>query len=198
MGHDPTLTDEDRFRERVRHLYRASGLDLDTDGEDEVLRHLAGFLDPADMRRARAVLQEETMEIPTPNGTCVYIAHPFMGDGKITPEQNYEHYLQVVAAAMRAGFTVLSWAFTVEIERRGLVDFPPRVYVDFDLPIVRKSDELWVAAGNQDSTGMRREANEAACHGITLRVVTLLDDGTLHLSDPIVAHSIEVARVPTC
>lgn len=96
----------------------------------------------------------------------VYIGHPLADNFK----ENYEDYLQCVAEAGAAGFTVISWAHYCETHLR--FGMPPEhkgskhdYYLPHDFNLIEAADLVWFIGDFSRSEGMRAEVEHARQRG---------------------------------
>jgi hypothetical protein len=101
----------------------------------------------------------------------LYIAHKLTeGDpnNREIVEKNVEDYLIWCARAMDEGYSVASWVINHETHIRGLTQYSYEEYIELDLALLRRSDELWVATDPAGSRGVRIEMECAKRHGIPI------------------------------
>jgi hypothetical protein len=100
----------------------------------------------------------------------IYIAHPLAGDGSEAwgnRDRNVERYLHFCAWAMEQGHTVLSWVHHELVWNRGLRR-PFTYWLERDVALLTKADEVWLCGPVAVSSGMRVEKQAAEDFGITL------------------------------
>lgn len=109
----------------------------------------------------------------------VYICHPLAGNG--SPEwgdraRNVERYLAFCAYAMEPGHAVISWAHHELLYERGHRDVS--YWLDRDVALLAKADEVWLCGPVAVSHGMRVEEEHARAEGIPIRHEPEWDDPT--------------------
>jgi len=101
----------------------------------------------------------------------VYVAHPLAGDGSEdwgNREKNIYRYLCFVAWAMEQGYAVSSWIHHELLYQRGLKR-PFNYWLDRDVLLLAKSDQVWLCGPPKVSSGMRVEESAAIGFGIPIR-----------------------------
>jgi hypothetical protein len=102
----------------------------------------------------------------------VYIAHPLSGDGSREwgdCARNLERTIRFIAYAMHEGNAVISWVHHELTWRRRLTPDSAHFYLDRDLVLLSRADELWLAGPVEVSRGMQLERDHAVRLGIAIR-----------------------------
>ena len=97
----------------------------------------------------------------------IYIAHPLAGDGSALwgdRGKNVERYLKFCVLAQRQGHAVASWVHHELIWQRdldGVRVHPASYWLDRDLVILERCDEVWICGPLAVSKGLQIEMDAA-------------------------------------
>jgi len=99
----------------------------------------------------------------------VYIAHPLEGRGSKkwgNRKRNIDRYLHFCAAAMKAGYAVISWVHQELTHQKGYTDGGALWYLAMDKELLLLADELWACCPEGASSGVDLEVAWAKEAGI--------------------------------
>jgi len=102
----------------------------------------------------------------------VYIAHPLGGNGSREwgdRARNLERTIRFIAYAMHEGNAVIAWTHHEMTWQRRLTPDSAKFYLDRDLALLERADELWLAGPLEVSRGMQLERDHAVRLGIAIR-----------------------------